>query len=342
MLQVSRASHSTDNKWSKKFMPINKNYQLFKDKLAVYGIIIEPMQMNGLEEQIEIYQVIKDEQKANRNHWDSREGTDINFLVTHYTVCNFLATMNLFTQDIPSGRVSAHYVITEQEEELPGGVVFCVVPEEYRAWHAGPSCWEETKNLNASSIGIEFVNKGFDDKKYKYFDKDCNWYPFCRQQIASGNLLMASIQKRWGILPQNIIAHGDIAVGRKSDPGPLFPWGDIYTWAITERNKSSTLVHTANDLGIWLNDREIVNVFNSNSVNEHKPLKEPLPQGISEEFCYSYLQKLGYSDQSKQTENLWAFRMHHVDNQCPGIGITRIVEKKDMAMALGLVSKYKP
>lgn len=323
-------------------MPLNKNYQLFQDKLAVYGIIIEPMQMNGLEEKVEMYRVVKNEEKENRNHWDFREENNINFLVTHYTVCNFLKTMDLFTKDIPSGRVSAHYVITEQEEELPGGVVFCVVPEEYRAWHAGISCWEETKNLNASSIGIEFVNKGFDDKTYKYSDKDCNWYPFCSQQIESGKLLMASIQKRWGILPQNIVAHGDIAVERKSDPGPLFPWGAIYTWAVTERNKPSTLVHAINDLGAWLNDQEIVNVFHSSSISEHRPLKEPLPQGISEEFCYAYLQKLGYSDQSKQKESLWAFRMHHVDNQCTGSGITRTVEKKDMAMALGLVSKYKP
>lgn len=321
-------------------MPLIKNYQLFRDKLAIYGVSIKPMEMNGLEEIVEMYQVIKNE-KENRNHWDLREENHISFLVTHYTACNFLTTMDLFTKDIPSGRVSAHYVVTEQEEDLPGGVVFCVVPEQYRAWHAGSSCWREAKNLNNLSIGIEFVNKGFDDKKYKYSDKDCDWRPFCRKQIESGKFLMSSIQNRWGILPQNIVAHGDIAVGRKSDPGPLFPWGDIHAWAISGSKGSDILVNSTHDLGVWLNDQEIVRVFGSCGISENRPLEEPLPQGISKEFCYKYLQKLGYSDENKQKESLWAFRMHHTDNQHPEISIVREIEKKDMVVALGLVSKYR-
>lgn len=96
---------------------------------------------------------------ANRNHWDDRAADQgpVRFLVMHYTVCDLPATLNLFTSNISDGRASAHYVISERQNDpsVPGGLLFQMVPEEKRSWHAGVSAWKDVKNLNHASIGIE-------------------------------------------------------------------------------------------------------------------------------------------------------------------------------------------
>jgi len=75
----------------------------------------------------------------------------------HYTVGNFPAVLKLFTADLSDGRASAHYMITqgEQDRKIQGGIPFQIVPEDKRSWHAGVSFWRGVKNLNATSIGIE-------------------------------------------------------------------------------------------------------------------------------------------------------------------------------------------
>ena len=64
--------------------------------------------------------------------------------------------------------MSAHYVINKE------GVILNIVPDKFRAWHAGvgdlvyPSLlnnlYENIKNdMNSYSIGIEIVNSGFEE-----------------------------------------------------------------------------------------------------------------------------------------------------------------------------------
>ena len=108
---------------------------------------------------------------SNRNHWDSRDGKKISYLIMHYTAIPTYQTTQVFVRDVPDNRVSAHYVITQQEQiqegflkkehVMPEADIVKFVNEENRAWHAGISCWETDQNLNAVSIGIEHVNLGF-------------------------------------------------------------------------------------------------------------------------------------------------------------------------------------
>ena len=139
----------------------------------------------------------------------------IRFLVMHYTESDEARSLSTLTGD----SVSAHYVVPPQprvEHGMP--VVYQLVPESKRAWHAGISEWQGTTELNAASIGIENVNRGPLDPQ------DRTWQPYPPEQVDALIRLSKDIVARYGILPTRVVGHSDIAPQRKIDPGPLFPW----------------------------------------------------------------------------------------------------------------------
>lgn len=261
----------------------------------------------------------------NRNHWDSRNSSDIKFLVMHYTVCDFPSTMNLFTRNVGSGRVSAHYVITQAEAEngILGGVPFQVVPEKERSWHAGLSDWGGVKNLNASAIGIENINKGFDGTD----PHPTKWYPFDPDQIHTLGILSQDIVQRYKILPQNVVGHADIAWSRKQDPGILFPWGEMYT---------------KYGVGAWLAEHEREPGF---IATQFLP-KEPFPKDVNEGFFLSCLRSFGYEipESGVITPEIEGvvrtFKAHFSHNQQPE-KYNATLDMDAMLWAWGLAAKYK-
>lgn len=145
----------------------------------------------------------------------------IQFLVFHYTVEDFPASLNILTGD----NVSSHYLIDTRPETKSGKpIVLQLVPESMRAWHAGASYWRGRINLNDTSIGIEIVNPGF---KYMSAEGTGFWQPFTDSQIALLIALSQDIIQRNGISAVNVVGHSDISPGRKLDPGPLFPWKQL-------------------------------------------------------------------------------------------------------------------
>ncbi|MCA7892598.1 N-acetylmuramoyl-L-alanine amidase [Burkholderia cepacia] len=139
----------------------------------------------------------------------------IRFLVMHYTESDEAKSLRTLTGD----SVSVHYVIPPQpriERGLP--VVYQLVPESERAWHAGVSEWQGTTELNAVSIGIENVNRGPLDPQNR------TWQPYPPEQVAALTRLSKDIVTRYAIPPTRVVGHSDIAPQRKIDPGPLFPW----------------------------------------------------------------------------------------------------------------------
>jgi N-acetyl-anhydromuramyl-L-alanine amidase AmpD len=90
--------------------------------------------------------------------------------------------------------------------------VFKLASEEFSTSHAGRSKWLNIKSMNQASIGIEIVN----------LDGNTNVYP--KEQIAKVINLSLNIIKRHNIPATNVLAHSDIAIGRKVDPGSNFPW----------------------------------------------------------------------------------------------------------------------
>ncbi|KUZ74096.1 N-acetylmuramoyl-L-alanine amidase [Burkholderia ubonensis] len=153
---------------------------------------------------------------ADTSHHAQGVDARIRFLVMHYTESGEARSLRTLTGDA----VSAHYVVPAQPRiEWGKPVVFQLVPEAQRAWHAGVSAWQGATELNAASIGIENVNGGPTDTP-----QGRTWQPYPPEQIDALIRLSQDIVARYAIPPTRVVGHSDIAPQRKIDPGPAFPW----------------------------------------------------------------------------------------------------------------------
>lgn len=144
------------------------------------------------------------------NFNERREGKKPTILVQHYTGMQSVEAALERLCNAEAG-VSSHYLIDE------AGVIFQLVEEEKRAWHAGVGYWRGEEDLNSASIGIEIVNPGH----------EFGYHPFPETQIQSVIRLSKTIVERHSIQPVNVIGHSDLAPSRKQDPGELFPWARL-------------------------------------------------------------------------------------------------------------------
>ena len=108
----------------------------------------------------------------------------------------------------PASEVSSHYLVHEN------GRIVQMVREADRAWHAGKSSWQGAADVNSCSVGIEIVNPGH----------ALGYRSFPRPQVEAVVALGAGICGRHRIRPERVLAHSDVAPGRKIDPGEKFPW----------------------------------------------------------------------------------------------------------------------
>ena len=131
----------------------------------------------------------------------------VDMLILHYTgmesaddACRLLCGAE--------GGVSCHYLVDEQ------GAITQMVGENLRAWHAGVSSWGGETDINSRSIGIEIHNPGH-GLGYPDFP------PLQMQAVAD---LCRDILSRHAIPQRHVLAHSDVAPGRKIDPGEKFDW----------------------------------------------------------------------------------------------------------------------
>ena len=160
----------------------------------------------------------------------------ITHLVLHFTSEHFERSLELLTGRGES-RVSVHWLVPEPgDATYPHDALraYRLVPESRRAWHAGRSYWAGAALLNASSIGIEIVNRSacVEDPAVDPpvpEAQNCTWLPFPDEQVELVIRLAADILARNpDIEPFDVVGHGDIAPTRRVDPGPLFPWRRLY------------------------------------------------------------------------------------------------------------------
>lgn len=144
------------------------------------------------------------------NFGERRDGKAPDILLLHYTgMATGQGAEDWLCE--PQSEVSCHYIVHED------GRIVQMVPEEMRAWHAGKGFWKGETDINSRSVGIEIVNGGYEFGLPDYPDR----------QIDAVIGLSRGIVERHAIAPERVLAHSDVAPGRKRDPGELFPWARL-------------------------------------------------------------------------------------------------------------------
>jgi N-acetylmuramoyl-L-alanine amidase len=152
------------------------------------------------------------------------DGKTPRYLILHYTgMTSGKAAVDWLCN--PASKVSCHYLV-----DLDGEIVQ-LVDEELRAWHAGVGSWQGEIDINSSSIGIEIQNAGH----------SAGSPAFPEIQMQSVAQLSRDIMQRHAIPPQNVLAHSDVAPGRKIDPGETFDWDWLAEQGVGITVKSTTV-----------------------------------------------------------------------------------------------------
>lgn len=151
------------------------------------------------------------EVRVSPNFGPRRDMPRPDMIVLHYTGMESGAAAEARLCD-PASEVSSHYLVHED------GRVVQMVRESDRAWHAGKSSWRGSSDINSRSLGIEIVNPGH----------LLGYRAFPRRQIGAVIALCRGMVGRHPIRPELVLAHSDVAPGRKVDPGEKFPWARLH------------------------------------------------------------------------------------------------------------------
>ena len=149
--------------------------------------------------------------KAPSPNFGPRKGVDAPSLVILHHTAMETAEAALARLCDPGPEVSSHYLIGD------AGQVWQLVDERERAWHAGASFWRGERDVNSVSIGIEIANPA----------GLCGFPPFGEAQMEALEELLGDVMARWGIGPESVLGHSDVAPGRKADPGAKFDWARL-------------------------------------------------------------------------------------------------------------------
>lgn len=248
----------------------------------------------------------------------------IRFVILHYTAGNWQQSLQALTEQ--SARpVSSHYLIPQsQDASYPANEplkIYQLVSEQQRAWHAGPSRWQDRHNLNDQSIGIELVNEAQCEQlpalQASLAEPLCITPDFDPAQLLLLAGLLQDILKRYpDITPDRVLAHSDIAPEQKQDPGPRFPW----QWLASR------------GIGAWYNNHQLKQFW-----------QQPLWQAEDVRAWQQALKHYGYAIEvtgqldAQSHSYLLAFQRHFVPEQ-----MDAQPNRKTLAVLAALLAKYRP
>jgi N-acetylmuramoyl-L-alanine amidase len=127
-----------------------------------------------------------------------RKAPRIQGIVLHATADEGDEALSLSWMRSPKSRVSCHLLVSR------AGRVTRLVGDQKRAWHAGRSRWRGTSDVNSITLGIEIANRNDGE-------------PFTRAQYRRVADIVAHYCRQ-GLSLDDVVSHGEIAAGRKTDP----------------------------------------------------------------------------------------------------------------------------
>tara|TARA_A100000164_G_C21675869_1_gene661910 strand:+ start:58 stop:798 length:741 start_codon:yes stop_codon:yes gene_type:complete len=160
--------------------------------------------------------------KYKSTNYNSRKKSKIKLIIIHYTALKNTeeAISHLCNSE---KKVSSHYLISQN------GIIYNLVKDKFRAWHAGQSFWQGNTDINSISIGIELdYNPRGKNNKFSF------------KMMSSLKKLIINKQIKYKIDKNSILAHSDIAPFRKIDPGKNFPWKVLISSKIVSGFKKLT------------------------------------------------------------------------------------------------------
>ncbi|MDD9891744.1 MAG: N-acetylmuramoyl-L-alanine amidase [Gammaproteobacteria bacterium] len=254
----------------------------------------------------------------------TNQNSRVNYLVIHATSEYFDESLRLLsTRNM--NPVSSHYLVPYLEDPTYDRNklrIYRLVDENRRAWHAGISQWGNESSLNDRSIGIEVVNNFKCNELETYIDEEvmidleCTFpsYPATQIDILV-ELINEILVRHPGIDPVDVVAHADIAPNRKSDPGPEFPWEQLY----------------ARGIGAWYDDETVLRY--SLEIERNKPSVLQLQCALA---SYGYpIEITGTHDLQSQFA-FRAFQLHYRAADFSGI-----VDTETAAILYALNEKYR-
>jgi N-acetyl-anhydromuramyl-L-alanine amidase AmpD len=222
----------------------------------------------------------------------------ISLLVLHHTASSLPSALDTLQGKSKGHMVGVHYLVSDEQ---PKARIFRMCPDALAAFHAGKSAWGRFEGLNQSSVGIEIVNL------------DGNKHPYPKPQVEAVLALAQHLVTTHRIAPENVVAHSDIAIGRKVDPGALFPWEYF----------------AANGVGAWPDAKEVQ--VNRILMKSRKPTSAEAQQLLR---AYGY--RLDDNSEATLKLAMEAFQRHFRPAKIDGL-----VDDECVAILQALVKKYR-
>jgi N-acetylmuramoyl-L-alanine amidase len=323
-------------------------------------IILVLLALSCQSQKIDHKEYVEETSHPAKDSFDQR----VQYLIIHYTAVDEQRSFDLLTG--ANWPASAHYLISDHPPNYHHKpLVYHLVGNDKRAWHAGRSSWQGNTNLNAASLGVELVNFGYIDapdpedidaiykvmqdeqrmganssltkeqlielKSHWLYDQDRYWIPFEKEQIQALIALVKELVHQYEIEPDHVLGHIDIAPHRKHDPGPLFPWQEMYVEGIGAWYEQPTLEW-------YVGDRQPETfVDNTLLLKALAVYGYEVPTPLDKRIPLKMLTKQELALQAAhEKEVIRAFQMHFRPSNFSGIA-----DVESEAIALALVERYR-